>query len=115
MTLETCHRTCLLPRTKTANNEYLQATIVLNGQEICKTRNMFIPERIDVTLEEENVLEITFDSTYLAGKKIVEKFPDHHWGCWNGDPSRLAVRKAQFHYVSTLCSPINWCSSPTNS
>ena len=79
------------------------ATVVLNGKEILKTKNMFIPERIVVTNilrpEEENILEITFDSTYLIGKKLVEQHPNHHWGCWNGDPSRLAVRKAQYHYV----------------
>ncbi len=89
--------------------------MVLNGEEICKTRNMFIPERIDVTLNDENVLEITFDSTYLAGKKLVEQFPNHHWGCWNGDPSRLAVRKAQFHYVSIPCSATKACSCLTYS
>lgn len=78
------------------------ATVVLNGSEILKTKDMFIPERVNVTLDfrfgEDNVLAITFDSTYLIGKKLVEQNPDHKWGCWNGDPSRLAVRKAQYHY-----------------
>lgn len=78
------------------------ATVVLNGKEILKTESMFIRERIDVTkcLKEDgiNELEITFDSAYLKGKGIVEKYSDHKWGCWNGDPSRLAVRKAQYHY-----------------
>lgn len=79
------------------------ATVTLNGTEILKTENMFIPERVDVTKDlntsQDNVLEIRFDSTFLIGKKIVEKYLDHHWGCWNGDASRLAVRKAQYHYV----------------
>ena len=77
------------------------ATVVLNGKEILKTENMFVPERVDVTdvvKEEDNDLVITFASTYLIGKKLVEKHPEHFWGCWNGDPSRLAVRKAQYHY-----------------
>ncbi|KAI9730755.1 MAG: Beta-mannosidase B [Cirrosporium novae-zelandiae] len=78
------------------------ATVVLNHQQILKTDNMFIPERVNVTkllnYDRDNVLEITFDPTYIIGKKIVEKYPNHHWGCWNGDPSRLAVRKAQYHY-----------------
>lgn len=69
---------------------------------------MFIPERIHVILNIENVLEITFDSTYLTGKKLVEQFADHRWGCWNGDPSRLAVRKAQFHYVKTAPASDWW-------
>lgn len=81
------------------------ATVRLNGEVIVKTEDMFIPERVDVTnllLSDDdllNVLEITFESTYLIGRKLVEKYPDHYWGCWNGDPSRLAVRKAQYHYV----------------
>jgi beta-mannosidase len=79
------------------------ATVVLNGKEILKTESMFIPERVDVTTllekERENILEITFDSAYLRGKKLVEKHPEHQWGCWNGDISRLAVRKAQYHWV----------------
>jgi len=83
------------------------ATVVLNGKEILKTENMFIPERVDVTglLTSEGVgneLEITFESAYLKGCALVEKYPDHHWGCWNGDTSRLAVRKAQYHWVCRL-------------
>ena len=80
------------------------ATVVLNGKEILKTTDMFIPERVVVTnvlrSQGENILEISFDSTYLIGKKAVEQHPNHEWGCWNGDPSRLAVRKAQYHYVT---------------
>lgn len=79
------------------------ATVILNGKEILKTENMFIPERVDVTTylrkEGNNELKITFESAYLKGCALVEKYPDHHWGCWNGDSSRLAVRKAQYHWV----------------
>ncbi|KAK4153335.1 glycoside hydrolase superfamily [Chaetomidium leptoderma] len=76
------------------------ATVVLNGATILETDNMFLPERVDVTslLKEENELVITFDSAFLRGCKLVEKHPDHKWGCWNGDVSRLAVRKAQYHW-----------------
>lgn len=80
------------------------ATVVLNGETILETDNMFIPERVDVTkvlkAGGENELVITFDSAYLRGWKLVEKYPDHKWGCWNGDISRLAVRKTQYHWVS---------------
>lgn len=84
------------------------ATVKLNGKEILKTESMFIRERVDVTRELQrhwkfgrttNELEITFDSAYLKGKHLVERYPEHKWGCWNGDKSRLAVRKAQYHYV----------------
>lgn len=82
------------------------ATVRLNGMQILKTDNMFIPERVDVTNhivgEGHNTLEISFASTYLAGKRIVQEHPDHIWGCWNGDPSRLGVRKAQYHYVNDM-------------
>lgn len=85
------------------------ATVLLNGKEILKTENMFIPERIDVSHHlkdrtKENHLEITFESAFLVGMQTKERYPEHYWGCWNGDPSRLAVRKAQYHYVR-LASP----------
>ncbi|KAI9805980.1 MAG: hypothetical protein M1825_000594 [Sarcosagium campestre] len=79
------------------------ADVVLNGTPILKTENMFIPERVDVTSliqSQDNHLLITFSSAFLKGKKLAEKYRNHYWGCWNGDPSRLAVRKAQYHYVS---------------
>ena len=82
------------------------ATVVLNGKEILKTEDMFIPERVDVSdvlkHGSENELEITFHSAWMAGRKLVEKYSEHNWGCWNGDVSRLAVRKAQYHYVCML-------------
>ncbi|KAK3987079.1 hypothetical protein QBC44DRAFT_352046 [Cladorrhinum sp. PSN332] len=77
------------------------ATVVLNGTAILETENMFIPERVDVTStlkKGDNELVITFDSAYLRGWKLVEKYPEHKWGVWNGDNSRLAVRKAQYHW-----------------
>jgi len=78
------------------------ATVELNGSKILETDNMFVPERVDVTSEikeGENQLSITFDNAYLRGWKLVEKYPTHKWGCWNGDNSRLGVRKAQYHWV----------------
>lgn len=76
------------------------ATVVLNGHTILESHNMFTPERVDVTSillteEGENELVIIFDSAYLRGWKEVEKHPRHKWGCWNGDNSRLAVRKVR--------------------
>ncbi|KND91059.1 Beta-mannosidase B [Tolypocladium ophioglossoides CBS 100239] len=78
------------------------ATVVLNEETILKTDNMFVPERVDVTDllngDGENALVITFDVAYFRGWKIVEQHPAHKWGCWNGDVSRLAVRKSQYHW-----------------
>lgn len=84
------------------------ATVKVNGDVVLETDNMFIPERVDVTGKlkgegEENELEITFDSAYLRGCELVQKYPEHKWGCWNGDVSRLAVRKAQYHWVRPKC------------
>ncbi|KAL2157174.1 hypothetical protein VTH06DRAFT_6395 [Thermothelomyces fergusii] len=77
------------------------ATVVLNGAVILESDNMFIPHRVEVTSllrARDNELVITFDSAYLRGCELVEQHPDHKWGCWNGDVSRLAVRKAQYHW-----------------
>ncbi|KAH6900460.1 family 2 glycosyl hydrolase [Thelonectria olida] len=79
------------------------ATVQLNGQTILETENMFTPDRVEVTkaLKEkgsDNELVITFDSAYLRGWKLVEEHADHNYICWNGDSSRLAVRKAQYHW-----------------
>ena len=61
------------------------AIVKLNGRQILKTKDMFLPERVDVTdmlsNKSLNILEITFDSTYLNGKRFVEKHPNHFWGC----------------------------------
>lgn len=80
------------------------ATVVLNGQTILETDNMFVSERAEVTAllnqSGDNELLITFDAAYLRGWKEVEKQPNHKWGCWNGDNSRLGVRKSQYHWVS---------------
>lgn len=84
------------------------ATVTLNGKVVLETENMFVPERVDVTdvlkaegSDGENEMVIEFDSAYLRGWKLVEKYPKHAWGVWNGDNSRLAVRKAQYHWVSS--------------
>lgn len=87
------------------------ASVILNGKAILESENMFLPERVDVTsvLEKdgENELVIIFDSAYLRGWKLVEKYPDHKWGCWNGDSSRLAVRKSQYHWVCCIYCPLD--------
>ncbi|KAF4976258.1 hypothetical protein FZEAL_7047 [Fusarium zealandicum] len=78
------------------------ATVELNGAKILETDNMFTPERVDVTdnlkQDGENQLVITFDSAYLRGWKLIEEHPDHKYAQWNGDSSRLTVRKAQYHW-----------------
>ncbi|KAI1933301.1 hypothetical protein LOZ12_002386 [Ophidiomyces ophidiicola] len=79
------------------------ATIKLNGSQILSTENMFLPLKVDITDrvftgDADNELQIFFKSAFQQGKEIQEEHPQHKWGCWNGDPSRCAVRKAQYHY-----------------
>lgn len=83
------------------------ATVILNGKKVLDTDNMFRGYRVEVSGallagEGENELEIVFESAFLRGKRIEEEHPEHRFGCWNGDRSRLAVRKAQYHYVGFL-------------
>ena len=80
------------------------ATVYLNGLVILTTEDMFIPARVEVTellnpCDDQNELVIRFHSAWFIGQDLMKQQPNHHWVCWNGDPSRLAVRKAQYHYV----------------
>jgi beta-mannosidase len=78
------------------------ATVKLNGDIILESDNMFVPHRIDVTERlnsgNGNILEIDFASARLRAIEIREAHPEHKWVGFNGDMSRLAVRKAQYHW-----------------
>jgi beta-galactosidase/beta-glucuronidase len=83
-------------------------SVSLNGKTILTSDNMFIPHRVDITLAfkpgEENVLEMVFDSAFQRAREIKLAHPEHVWVGFNGDMSRLAVRKAQYHWCSTSLS-----------
>ncbi|KAK6351054.1 hypothetical protein TWF718_004228 [Orbilia javanica] len=92
------------------------ATVLLNGEEILKSDNMFISHRIDISklLSKdggENELLIHFEPALERAKAIRDAHPEHFWKCWNGDTARLAVRKAQYHFgwdwggVYITCGP----------
>jgi beta-mannosidase len=78
------------------------ATVKLNGDIVLESDNMFISHRVDVTKQlkpgTDNVLEIDFASARLRAIEIREAHPEHKWVGFNGDMSRLAVRKAQYHW-----------------
>jgi beta-mannosidase len=78
------------------------ATVKLNGKSILQTSNQFIPYRVDVTdkllYEDENVIEIDFESAFKKAREIQAAHPEHKWVGFNGDMARLAVRKAQYHW-----------------
>ena len=92
------------------------AQISLNNTVILEADNMFLSHRVDITkhLQDRdlNTLVINFDSALLKGRELQKEYPNHRWELFNGEASRLAVRKAQYHWVRTpfatgdnLCLP----------
>ncbi len=75
------------------------ATVWLNGTQILVSENMFVPQRIAVKHllhTAENELRIHFASALLRGKALEKQYGKRP--AWNGDVSRVYVRKAQYHY-----------------
>jgi beta-mannosidase len=89
------------------------ATVKLNDDVVLESDNMFTPHRVDITQRvkprEKNVLEIVFASARLEAIKIREQHPEHEWVGFNGDMSRLAVRKAQYHWGWDWGPILNTC------
>ncbi|KAI0082455.1 glycoside hydrolase family 2 protein [Panus rudis PR-1116 ss-1] len=75
------------------------ATVSLNGKEILQTENQFVAYRVSVKEHLKsgaNDLQIKFDSAFRKGRAIEKEHEKLH--LWNGDSSRLHVRKAQYNY-----------------
>ncbi|KAF8897495.1 glycoside hydrolase family 2 protein [Infundibulicybe gibba] len=75
------------------------ASIALNGNQILETTNQFVAYRIpvkNIIQAGVNELLLTFDSAFLKGREIEGKHGK--FALWNGDSSRLHVRKAQYNY-----------------
>jgi len=75
------------------------ATVWLNGQSILVSDNMFVPQRVPVKGQlraGRNELQFLFESALRRGKAIEAQLGQR--ALWNGDSSRLYVRKAQYHY-----------------
>ncbi len=73
------------------------ASVYFNGKLILENENMFVAQRIPVQLANHNTLEIHFKSAWHEGITRM-KASGGAQPLWNGDPSRLHVRKAQYHY-----------------
>jgi beta-mannosidase len=75
------------------------AQVWLNDHCLLRSDNMFVPHRLPVRSwlrEGRNRLVLTFDSALRRGREVEAehtKLP-----LWNGDSSRLYVRKAPYHY-----------------
>lgn len=75
------------------------ATVWLNGVQILTSDNMFLPQRVRIEPlldNDENELLIRFDSAWWRGKQREAQYGKLN--AWNTDPSRVYVRKAQYHY-----------------
>lgn len=87
------------------------ATVKLNEKVILTSDNMFLAHRVEVTsllAPENNTLVIDFDSALLRGREIEKQHEEHRYLAHNGEPGRLGVRKAQYHWV---CSYIKFGST----
>lgn len=76
------------------------AKITLNEKEILRSENQFVSYRVpvkDVLQPGSNELVLYFESAFLRGRDV-EKANGGKLLLWNGDSSRLHVRKAQYNY-----------------
>ena len=76
------------------------ATVWLNGREVLVSDNMFVAHRIPVQghllTAGENELVILFESALRVGREREAR--QKKMAVWNGDSSRVYVRKAQYQY-----------------
>ncbi len=75
------------------------ATVWLNGTQVLTSDNMFVPLRVRVASLLHigtNELRILFASAWQRGKELEKQYGERF--VWNGDASRVYVRKAQYHY-----------------
>lgn len=85
------------------------ATVRLDRAVILESENMFVSRRVDVTDlvggKRSVTLTIDFKSALKKGDRIMAKSGGER-AAWNGHPSRVFVRKAQYHYVFSPPSPL---------
>ncbi len=75
------------------------ATVWLNGVQILSSHNMFVGQRVAVKPHlkvGQNVLSICFENALEQGQQLEREYGQQP--LWNGESSRLHVRKAQYHY-----------------
>jgi beta-mannosidase len=75
------------------------ATAWLNGEQVLSSDNMFVPQRVMIghlARPGANELRILFESALRHGR--AREAARGALRAWNGDVSRVYVRKAQYHY-----------------
>ncbi|KAA1466453.1 beta-mannosidase [Dentipellis sp. KUC8613] len=75
------------------------AIVELNGHKLLETQNQFVTYRAaaqDYLRVGDNELILTFTSAFLKGRDLEKEHGKLN--LWNGDSSRLHVRKAQYNY-----------------
>ncbi|KZP32901.1 glycoside hydrolase family 2 protein [Athelia psychrophila] len=75
------------------------AAVTLNGHKIVETESQFVAYKAPAKEHLKagaNELILNFESTFLKGKELEKKHGK--FGLWNGDSSRLHVRKSQYNY-----------------
>jgi beta-mannosidase len=76
------------------------AKVWLNGALILESDNFFLAHRVNVTQKlrvGQNELKVLFENSWHQGKQL-EAANGGANPVWNGDSSRLYIRKAQYHY-----------------
>ncbi|GAA5879984.1 hypothetical protein JCM8547_004832 [Rhodosporidiobolus lusitaniae] len=78
------------------------ATVFVNDEKVLEANNMHRQFRIPVASllrDGSNTIYIVFASAFRRGREL-ERFHlgEEKWPCWNGDSSRLFVRKAGYNY-----------------
>lgn len=75
------------------------ATVIVNGQSVLETENMFLTYRVDVKKHLKagiNEIYLKFASAFRKGRAL--ELQHGKMKLWNGDSSRLHIRKAQYNY-----------------
>ncbi|KAK9319317.1 galactose-binding domain-like protein [Lipomyces orientalis] len=81
------------------------AHVRLDGETVLKSNNMFRSYRADVTdivkkksEDHKFYLDVELDCAFLKAREIELAHPEHRWITFNGEPARMALRKAQYHW-----------------
>ncbi|BGP13956.1 hypothetical protein JCM10213v2_001894 [Rhodosporidiobolus nylandii] len=77
------------------------ATVYVNGTKVLEAENMHREYRTSsVLIPGRNTLYLVFHSAFRRGRELEEHHLGRgmHWPAWNGDKSRLFVRKAGYNY-----------------